>query len=221
MDDLRFYWELFGWFWKLVLRPDFVLCFVIGAELIYQIRHDRRMSIRDEHRLAQERENIRKERGFKLLGLWYRQVGGGDCAHWLQPFEERHEEVKQNPKLRGIALFQDWEFVAEMVESFKQLRPSFAEYLDFEAANKIITHDWTSLHLGVDSRRLANWEWGVKKLEEVRQKDILPVSDCFICLTGSLLDTWKPGMYDATKLRAEYFGKKQLSRNKVEVGDGS
>ena len=35
MDDFRLYWELFGWFWKLLPRPDFVLCFVIGAELIF------------------------------------------------------------------------------------------------------------------------------------------------------------------------------------------
>jgi hypothetical protein len=94
-----------------------------------------------------------------------------------------------------------------MVESFKQLRPQFAEYLDFEAANKIIKLDWTSLKLGVDTQRLADWEWGVKKLEEVRTKDIIPVTDCFMGLTISLLDTWEPGPYDATKLRADYFGK--------------
>jgi len=209
MDDLRLYWCLFGWVWKLLMRPDFVLCFVIGAELIYQIRHDRQMSIREERRLAQERDNIRKERGYRLLGLWYRQVGGGHCAHWLQSFEERHEEVKQNPKVVGQALFGDWEFIEQMVDSFRELRPQFAEYLDFEAANKIIVHDWTSLKLGVDTQRLANWDWGVKKLEEVRQADILPVTDCFMLLTASLLGTWEPGPYDATKLRADFLSKKK------------
>jgi len=221
MDDLHLYWYLFGWVWQLLLRPDFVLCFVIGAELIYQIRHDRKMSLREERRLAQERDEIRKERAFKLLGLWYRQVGGGHCAHWLQSFENRHEEVKENPKLIGVALFDDWTFVDEMVESFKALRPLFAEYLDFEAANKIISHDWTSLKLGVDTQKLANWEWGVKKLEEVRRKDILPVTDCFLLLTSALLKTWEPGPHDATKLRADYFGEKRLSPSKLEVDDGS
>ena len=95
-----------------------------------------------------------------------------------------------------------------MVASFAELRPQFAEYLDFEAANKLIKHDWTSLKYGVNAQRLADWDWGVKKLEEVRVKDILPVTDSFVCLTGALLDTWAPGPYDATKLRSDYFGEK-------------
>jgi len=55
MDDPQLYWHLFGWFWKLLLRSYFVLCFVIGAELIYQSRHDRQTYIREERRLAQDR----------------------------------------------------------------------------------------------------------------------------------------------------------------------
>jgi hypothetical protein len=88
MDDQFLYWYLFGWLWELILRPDFVLCFVIGAELIYQIRHDRQTSRREERRLALERENARRERGYRLLGIWHMQIGGGHNAHWLMTFEE-------------------------------------------------------------------------------------------------------------------------------------
>jgi hypothetical protein len=203
MDDFFFYWSLFGWFWKLLLRPDFVLCFVIGAELVYEILQHRGARRREELRLAQEEAATRRARGFKLVGLWYKQAGGGDSAHWLQTFEERHPETKQDPKLVGIALFDDWELIERMVESFAVLRPLYAEFLDFEAANTIISHNWTSLKYGVDSQKLADWAWGVKKLEEVRLKDILPVVDCFLCLSASLLGTWTPGPYDATKLRAD------------------
>jgi hypothetical protein len=215
MDDLLLYWHLFGWLWAILQRPDFVLCIVIGVELIYQMKHDRQVSAREERRLEQERENIRRERGYKLLGLWYRQVGGGHNAHWLQSFEERHEYVKVNPNTVGPAIFADWKFVEEMVASFVQLRPLYAEYLDFEAANTIITHDWASLDAGVSVQKLADWDWGIKRLEEVRQKDILPVTDCFMGLTVSLLGTWEPDPYDATKLRADH-AKKGLPRNGLE-----
>jgi hypothetical protein len=123
----------------------------------------------------------------------------------------RHEEVKTDPKLIGQALFEDWGFIGQMVESFKELRPLFAEYLDFEAANKIIKHDWASLNSGVNTYKLGDWKEGVEMLEKVRRKDILPVTDCFISLTVLLLDTWKPDEYDATKLRAEYGEKNKTS----------
>jgi hypothetical protein len=219
MDHFWLYWKLFGWFWKLLLRPDFVLCFVIGAELVYQIRHDRRGSRREEERLKQEKENIRKERAFKLLGLWYMQAGGGDSAYWLMSFDERHPTVKNSPSSKGSALFDDWGRLGRMEGSFEKLRPNFAEYLDFEAANKIITHNWASLRTGITQQKLNDWDWCVSMIEKARIEHIVPVTDCFLLLSASLLGTWVPGQYDATKLRADYFAThRTVSDDKPENG---
>jgi hypothetical protein len=126
-------------------------------------------------------------------------------------FEQRHDEVTKDPKLVGQALFEDWGFIGQMVESFKELRPQYAEYLDFEAANMIIKLDWTNLNTGVNTYQLGDWKEGVKLLEKIRLRDILPVTDCFMGLTASLLDTWKPDEHDMTKMRAEYRAKHKVS----------
>jgi hypothetical protein len=200
MDDLSTSWSFFPWLWELLQRPDFILCFVIGAELIYQIRHDRRVDAREARRLEQEENNLRKERGCRLLAIWYRQVGGGFTDFWLKTFEERHPDVKNNPKTKGVAIFRDWDAVSYMATSFQELRPQYTEFLDFEAANLIISHDWTSLNQGVGSMQLADWDCGIEKLEEVRLRDIQPVTLCFHALMVTLMDTWKPSAYDLTTM---------------------
>jgi hypothetical protein len=200
MDDLSTSWSFFQWLWELLQRPDFILCFVIGAELIYQIRHDRRVDEREARRLEQEEMNLRKERGYRLLAIWYKQIGGGFTDFWLKTFEERHPEVKDEPNTKGLAIFADWNVVTYMAKSFQELRPQYAELLEFEAANLIISHDWTSLNRGVGSQQLADWDWGVEKLEEVRLRAIQPVTICFHGLMGTLMETWKPAPYDLTAL---------------------